>query len=126
MYLAKVNDLIKIGKDSNNVGRTMNDNINICVSDAPKYVNIDDLFALCENDRFNMYCLGRTARMYITEQAKEYKEFVHAKWLVTEYYDCHKQPIYQCTNCNNEVADEHIDKHKFCLHCGAKMDGEKK
>lgn len=55
-------------------------------------------------------------------EKKEYKEVTHAKWLKTEYYNGFKQPIYQCTNCNNEVADAHIAKHKFCLHCGAAMD----
>lgn len=47
----------------------------------------------------------------------------HGRWVETEYYDAHKTPIYQCSVCWKGVADHYITQHKFCLHCGAKMDG---
>lgn len=48
----------------------------------------------------------------------------HGKWLKTEYFDAHKVPIYQCSVCFREVADNYIKCHNYCLHCGAKMDLE--
>lgn len=48
----------------------------------------------------------------------------HGRWLETDYFDAHKVPIYQCSNCFREVADHYIKCHKYCLHCGAKMDLE--
>ena len=50
------------------------------------------------------------------------QEVKHGKWITTGMYDNHKQPIYMCANCNREVADYFIDRHAFCLFCGAKMD----
>ena len=49
----------------------------------------------------------------------------HGRWLETDYFDAHKTPIYQCSVCWKEVADNYITLHNFCLHCGAKMDGGK-
>lgn len=46
------------------------------------------------------------------------------QWIDTETFDCHKLPIYQCSVCKKEVADYHINLHKYCLHCGTKMDGK--
>lgn len=124
MYLAKVDDLMNIGKNSNNSGRTMNDNINICVSDTSKYVNIDDLFDLCENDRYNMYQLGRTARRYIRDEAKEYKEVTHAHW-----YKDKITKLYKCSNCHKYAtygfANARVWKQcisKYCPFCNATMD----
>lgn len=48
----------------------------------------------------------------------------HGKWLETDYFDAHKIPIYKCSVCFKEVADHYIKCHKYCLHCGAKMDLE--
>ena len=48
---------------------------------------------------------------------------VHGRWLDTDTFDFHCVHIYQCSNCRREVTDDYIDNHKFCLHCGAKMDG---
>lgn len=57
-----------------------------------------------------------------TMPAADVQEVKHGKWIATDTYDKHKQPIYMCTNCNREVADYFIDRHAFCLFCGAKMD----
>ena len=48
----------------------------------------------------------------------------HGRWYDTGFYDAHKSPIYQCSYCRREVADYYIKNHKYCLHCGAQMDGE--
>lgn len=56
----------------------------------------------------------------------EAKKVVHARWIFMDSYDAHKNPIYLCTNCQKTVADYYINKHKFCLHCGAEMDGVSK
>ena len=57
-----------------------------------------------------------------TPTADVYEE-VHGHWINTDSFDNHKTPIYQCAVCINEVADNYIHLHKYCLHCGAKMDG---
>lgn len=49
---------------------------------------------------------------------------VHGRWLDTGYYGHSKSPIYICSNCRKEVEDYYIKNHKFCLHCGARMDGD--
>ena len=46
-------------------------------------------------------------------------------WISTGYYDAHKTPIYECSVCRKEVADNYIEKHRFCLHCGSPMEGIK-
>jgi lipocalin len=51
-------------------------------------------------------------------------EVVHGKWIETGKFDAHYSPIYQCSACYKEVADNYISCHKHCLHCGAKMDKE--
>lgn len=48
----------------------------------------------------------------------------HGRWIETDYFDAHKVPIYECSVCFREVADHYIKCHKYCLHCGAKMDLE--
>lgn len=55
--------------------------------------------------------------------AADVKPVQHGKWIDTDTFDFHCVHIYQCSNCSKEVADNYIDNHKFCLHCGAKMDG---
>ena len=50
-------------------------------------------------------------------------EEVHGQWISTDSFDNFKTPIYQCSMCVREVADNYIHLHKYCLHCGAKMDG---
>jgi hypothetical protein len=46
----------------------------------------------------------------------------HGRWLDMYSFDAHYQPIYQCSECGKQVADNYISCHKYCLHCGAKMD----
>jgi hypothetical protein len=46
----------------------------------------------------------------------------HGRWLDMDSFDAHYQPIYQCSECGKQVADNYISCHKYCLHCGAKMD----
>ena len=48
----------------------------------------------------------------------------HGRWFDMDSFDAHYQPIYQCSECRKQVADNYISCHKFCLHCGAKMDKE--
>lgn len=56
--------------------------------------------------------------------AEEVIPIIHGRWLDTGNYGYSKNPIFQCSNCRKEVEDYYIKNHKFCLHCGAKMDGE--
>ena len=49
-------------------------------------------------------------------------EVKHGKWIDTTFFDSSYSPIYECSICHKEVADRHIALHKYCLHCGAKMD----
>lgn len=55
--------------------------------------------------------------------AADVAPIIHAYWIDTDRFDFHCNPIYECSNCHKEVADTYINCHKFCLHCGAKMDG---
>lgn len=43
------------------------------------------------------------------------------EWIETGYFDQDYQPIYECSQCHREVADNFMAKHLFCLHCGADM-----
>lgn len=58
--------------------------------------------------------------------AADVKPVQHGKWIDTDTFDFHCVHIYQCSNCGKEVADDYIDNHKFCLHCGADMSGGSK
>lgn len=65
--------------------------------------------------------------LYRFEKIKyEVAEVRHGVWIETNYFDAHKIPIYKCSVCFQEVADHYIKCHKYCLHCGAKMDGGSK
>ena len=48
---------------------------------------------------------------------------VHGRWYDEDSVDAHGSPVYRCSVCNKTVADNYISFHKFCLHCGAYMDG---
>ena len=48
---------------------------------------------------------------------------IHGRWYDEDSFDFHGSHIYRCSVCNKTVADDYISFHKFCLHCGAKMDG---
>ena len=60
-----------------------------------------------------------------TEPTADVVEVKHGQWLDTDNFSFHKTPIYQCSVCKREVTDNYICLHKYCLHCGAKMDGGK-
>ncbi len=47
----------------------------------------------------------------------------HGRWYDEDSVDAHGSPIYRCSVCNKTVVDNYISCHKFCLHCGAHMDG---
>ena len=49
----------------------------------------------------------------------------HGRWVDTGFFTSHKIPIYACSVCFNEVYDNYINCHNYCLHCGAQMDGER-
>lgn len=51
-------------------------------------------------------------------------EVKHGEWLDTGTFDFYKTPIYQCSVCRKEIADNYVNAHKYCLHCGACMDGK--
>lgn len=53
------------------------------------------------------------------------QEVKHGEWIFTGYYGYSHCPIYECTNCHESVEDNYIHKHKWCLHCGARMNGVK-
>ena len=52
------------------------------------------------------------------------QEVKHAHWIFTDHYGYYHTPIYECSNCQKMVEDNFIHIHKYCLHCGAKMDEE--
>ena len=56
--------------------------------------------------------------------AADVDEVRHGFWIDTDRFDSFKTPIYQCSKCWKEVADNYIKYHKYCLHCGTEMDGE--
>ena len=49
----------------------------------------------------------------------------HGWWVDTGFFTSSKIPIYACSVCFNEVYDNYINCHNYCLHCGAQMDGER-
>lgn len=57
-------------------------------------------------------------------RSADVKPVVRGEWIETGYFDQDYQPIYECSHCHGEVADNFIAKHLFCLHCGADMRGE--
>ena len=55
-----------------------------------------------------------------------YETVKHGFWIDTDTFDANYQPIYQCSACQKQVADNYISCHKYCLHCGIVMDGGNK
>lgn len=53
--------------------------------------------------------------------AVDVAEVKRGTWIDTETFGPYYQPIYKCSVCEGEVADEYISGHKYCLHCGARM-----
>lgn len=61
--------------------------------------------------------------------AADVEPAIHGRWydedsfrLTQQEGGLHYAPIYRCSVCNKTVADNYISEHKYCLHCGAKMD----
>ena len=79
--------------------------------------NLDDVDAAAEIEKLN------TKIMELGYKLMNSTPTVHGKWYDEDSFDAHGSPIYRCSVCNKTVADNYISCHKFCLHCGAKMDG---
>lgn len=58
------------------------------------------------------------------KSAADVVEVRHGRWLNTDSLDAHYSPIYKCSECWKDVADHYVGNHKYCLHCGARMDGK--
>ncbi len=105
-----------------------------------EYINREDLLAECNevisNIQFSSpYQEEIAAVVSGMEQVKDLindasaadvAPIVYGHWIDTDTFDFHCTHIYQCSNCGKEVADDYISCHKFCLHCGARMDGGNK
>lgn len=39
-------------------------------------------------------------------------------WIDTDTFDNNLVHIYECSKCHKTVADDYINLHKYCLHCG--------
>lgn len=89
-----------------------------------RYIDANMLY----NDMLNgMVMTGyqsRTLSIIERQPTADVKEVGHGVWVFTDFYDRHHTPIFECSHYNKEVADYFIEKHNYCLHCGAKMDGE--
>lgn len=68
------------------------------------------------------YALAR--KLIKDAPAEDVEPVRHGKWIDTDFYADHDTPIYACSVCYEQVYDKHIKAHKYCLHCGAKMDKE--
>ena len=101
------------------------------MNNKKEYIEREAAFAaLCE------YCDGGACKDSGNSECAEYRkirliqaanvaEVRHGYWINTGTFDNHYTPIYQCSECWKEVADNYISNHKYCLHCGTKMDGGK-
>ena len=94
-----------------------------------RYTNYDDLLKKWHDlglDEISKIHKVNAFNHYIkTLPTADVYEEVHGHWVNTDSFDHFKTPIYQCSVCVREVADNYIHLHKYCLHCGAKMDGGK-
>lgn len=43
-------------------------------------------------------------------------------WIDTDTFDNNLVHIYECSKCHKTVADDYINLHKYCLHCGNPKD----
>jgi len=43
-------------------------------------------------------------------------------WIDTDTFDNNLVHIYECSKCHKTVADDYINLHKYCLHCGSPKD----
>lgn len=85
---------------------------------------VTNAFIPQDMDTCRAYALAK--KLIANAPAADVAPVAHGRWLDTDTFDHHCVHIYQCSNCRKEVADDYIDNHKFCLHCGAKMEGDKK
>ena len=107
----------------------------------PKYVNHDIITKLIEDT--DWYHINSNGELVLgaTSDTALYKAsdiltiirdvsttdvapVVHGKWVFMDSYADHETPVYACSVCYEQVYDKHIKAHKYCLHCGAKMDKE--
>ena len=96
------------------------------VNNMPRYIHADKMIA--DTKAMKQVAEGIEIEgiiKYIDEHATaNVQEIKHGKWIKTDYYDIFHMPIYECSVCHKKVADHYINCYKYCLHCGAKMDGE--
>lgn len=95
------------------------------------YIKLEDAIEVCnkyktlhkkENSRLGMGIVNDIYLDIDNLPTADVVEVKHGRWFDTDSFDHHYTPIYQCSVCRKEVADNYIDLHKYCLHCGAKMD----
>ena len=92
-----------------------------------RYYKYSMLYDLAYHDNVNGNCDGKIDITVVDSiSGADVKPVQHGKWIDTDTFDFHCVHIYQCSNCGKEVADDYIDNHKFCLHCGADMSGGSK
>ena len=104
----------------------------------PKYIDIDHEIqemqqAIEENkdshilgDKIASHAFELMIKKFQSLPPADVIPVIHAHWINTDFYDGHHTPIFECSYCHKEVADNFIKIHNYCLHCGAKMDEEKK
>ena len=90
---------------------------------SKEYIERGTVVAFLENmaaSRYLIQCFENKEKF----PAADVEPVRHGRWLDEDSFDAHYQPIYRCSECNKTVADNYISFHKYCLHCGARMDGE--
>ena len=91
---------------------------------SKEYIEREAVVAFLENmaaSRYLIQCFEDKERF----PAADVEPVRHGRWYDEDGFDAHGSPIYRCSVCNRTVADNYISCHKYCLHCGAKMDGGK-
>ena len=114
-----------------------------CIQERRKHLfrETDEMCPVCQHDLEIRYCenanymlrcstcdfVAITTATCPEEAARKIglnvKPVRHGRWYDTDRISTHKNPVYQCSVCMNEVEDHYIKHHKYCLHCGSKMDG---
>ena len=94
----------------------------------PRYIDAERF-----SERFDMMCDAGGVLAPITEAVREMvkkfinaeptvdvQEIMHGRWIKTNPYH------YKCSSCGARVWIKlyPLEEHKFCWHCGAKMDLE--
>lgn len=83
----------------------------------------NDDFIVDYNEATNEYRVSYFEDNHFVDDCK-FSAFVrHGRWYEEDSTDAYGSPIYRCSHCNRTVADNYISLHKYCLHCGARMDG---